>query len=546
MDTKFLTGEMLLEMVRSGAECLQDHCDEVNDLNVFPIPDGDTGSNMFLTIQGGANTECSGETISDTAQSIAHNMLLSARGNSGVILSQLFAGIADGFKGLESASLSDIENACKMGVQRAYSSVLTPTEGTILTVAKETSNVVSAEDFDCIEDIIDRCLDEAKKALERTPEQLDVLKQAGVVDSGGAGLVYIIEGIQNCLTGKKSSGRLTTTTAHAPIDTIDVDLFTADSELGFGYCTELLVRLQNSKCNPEEFDINTLIDYLNGLGDSIVAFKDGTIVKLHVHTKTPQKVLEYCQQFGEFLKVKIENMQLQHNEVVANEEAKSSERKQYAVIAVANGEGIKQELTDFGADIIIDGGQTMNPSASDLIAAFDKANADTIFVLPNNGNIILAANQAAELYKKSDVRVIPTKNIGDCYSVLSMLDLDSSDADSIEQNMKEAMEGTLTAEISKSIRSTQMDGIDVTEGEYIGILGKKIVSSDTDCYDTALAALKLMNPNEHSSLIILRGKDGDEGISADIVSYVKQNYPRLEVYESFGGQNVYDFIMVIN
>ena len=239
-------------------------------------------------------------------------------------------------------------------------------------------------------------------------------------------------------------------------------------------------------------------------------------------------------------------MQLQHNEVVANEEAKSSERKQYAVIAVANGEGIKQELTDFGADIIIDGGQTMNPSASDLIAAFDKANADTIFVLPNNGNIILAANQAAELYKKSDVRVIPTKNIGDCYSVLSMLDLDSSDADSIEQNMKEAMEGTLTAEISKSIRSTQMDGIDVTEGEYIGILGKKIVSSDTDCYDTALAALKLMDPNEHSSLIILRGKDGDEGISADIVSYVKQNYPRLEVYESFGGQNVYDFIMVVN
>ena len=546
MNTRVLTGEMLLEMVKSGAECLQEHCDEVNDLNVFPIPDGDTGSNMFLTIQGGANTACSVETISDTAQSIAHNMLLSARGNSGVILSQLFAGIADGFKGLESASLSDIENACKMGVERAYSSVLVPTEGTILTVAKETTNAVSDGNCTCIEEIIDRCLDEAKKALERTPEQLDVLKQAGVVDSGGAGLVYIIEGIQNCLTGKKSSGRLTAPSTSAAADTIDVNLFTADSELGFGYCTELLVRLQNRKCNPDEFDINTLIDYLKGLGDSIVAFKDGTIVKLHVHTKTPQKVLEYCQQFGEFLKVKIENMQLQHNEVVANEEAKSSERKQYAVIAVANGEGIKEELTGFGADIIIDGGQTMNPSASDLIAAFDKANADTIFVLPNNGNIILAAKQAAELYKKSDVRVIPSKNIGDCYSVLSMLDLDSNDADSIEQNMKDSMEGTLTAEISKSIRSTQMDGIDVVEGEYIGILGKKIVSSDTDCYDTALAALKLMNPNEHSTLIILRGKDGDEGISSDIVSYVKQNYPRLEVYESFGGQNVYDFILVVN
>ncbi|MBR4004400.1 MAG: DAK2 domain-containing protein [Treponema sp.] len=544
MNTKFLTGDMLLEMVRSGAECLQTHCDEVNDLNVFPIPDGDTGSNMYLTIKGGANTDCSVERISDTAESIAHNMLLSARGNSGVILSQLFAGIADGLKGLETASISDIENACKLGVARAYSSVITPTEGTILTVAKESANAINEREFNCIEEILECGISVAKKALEKTPEQLDVLKQAGVVDSGGAGLVYIIEGMQNGLTGKKSTASLTATPE--PSASINVDLFTADSELGFGYCTELLVRLQNSKCNPDEYDINTLIDFLNGLGDSIVAFKDGTIVKLHVHTKTPQKVLEYCQQFGEFLKVKIENMQLQHNEVVANEQSKSKERKKYAVIAVANGEGIKKELTDFGADIIIDGGQTMNPSASDLIAAFDKANADTIFVLPNNGNIILAANQAAELYKKSDVRVIPSKNIGDCYSVLSMMDLDSDDADSIEQNMNESMKGTLTAEISKSIRSTQMDGIEVNEGEYIGILGKKIVSSDTDCYDTALAALKLMNPGDYSSLIILRGKTGDEAVSKDIVAYAKENYPRLEVYESFGGQNVYDFILVVN
>ncbi len=543
MNTKFLTGDMLLEMVKSGAECLQSHCDEVNDLNVFPIPDGDTGSNMYLTIKGGANTDCSAETVSDTAESIAHNMLLSARGNSGVILSQLFAGIADGLKGLETASISDIENACKLGVARAYGSVITPTEGTILTVAKESANAINEKEFNCIEEILECGIKEAKKALEKTPEQLEVLKQAGVVDSGGAGLVYIIEGMQNGLTGKKSTASLT---APEPSASINVDLFTADSELGFGYCTELLVRLQNSKCNPDEFDVNGLIDFLKGLGDSIVAFKDGTIVKLHVHTKTPQKVLEYCQQFGEFLKVKIENMQLQHNEVVANEQSKSKERKKYAVIAVANGEGIKKELTDFGADVIIDGGQTMNPSASDLIAAFDKANADTIFVLPNNGNIILAANQAAELYKKSDVRVIPSKNIGDCYSVLSMLDLDSDDADSIEQNMNESMAGTLTAEISKSIRSTQMDGIEVNEGEYIGILGKKIVSSDTDCYDTTLAALKLMNPGDYSSLIILRGKTGDEAVSKDIAAYAKENYPRLEVYESFGGQNVYDFILVVN
>jgi len=544
MSTVQLTGTMLLDMIRCGAECLQDHCDEVNDLNVFPIPDGDTGSNMFMTIQGGANTKCSDGSLSEAAESIAHNMLLSARGNSGVILSQLFAGIADGFKGLESAGLGDIENAFRMAVKRAYSSVITPTEGTILTVARETSDAVSGREFDSVEDIIDCCVCESKKALERTPEQLEVLKQAGVVDSGGAGLVYIMEGMRSCLSGKRPEDRISAPSAKA--SSLDIDLFTADSELGFGYCTELLVRLQNSKCVPDEFDTKAFIDYLGGIGDSIVAFRDGSIVKLHVHTKTPHKVLEYCQRFGEFLTVKIENMQLQHNEVTAHEEAKSRERRKYAVIAVANGEGIKKEFLDFGADIIIDGGQTMNPSASELISAFDSANADTVFVLPNNGNIILAARQAAKLYKKSDVRVIPSKNIGDCYSVLSMLDLDTDDADLIEQNMNEAMEDTLTAEISRSIRSTEMNGITISEGEYIGIIGKNIVSADTDCYDTASEALELMHPENHSSLIILRGKEGDPSVSADIAELARKKYPLLEVFENYGGQSVYDLIMVVS
>ena len=543
MSTVQLTGDMLLDMVRSGAECLYSHCDEVNDLNVFPIPDGDTGSNMFMTIQGGADAVCDADKISDAAESIAHNMLLSARGNSGVILSQLFAGIADGFKGLESAGMRDIENACKKGVERAYNSVLKPTEGTILTVARETSNAVSEGEFESIEDIVECCVNEAKKALDRTPEQLDILKQAGVVDSGGAGFVYIMEGIQKFMSGKKSNER---PAPEVKTSAIDVRSFTADSELDFGYCTELLVRLQNSKCDPDEFDINALTDCLSEIGDSIVAFKDGSIVKLHVHTKTPHKVLEYCQKFGEFLTVKIENMQLQHNEALIKEQAKAKERTKYAVIAVANGDGIKEELKSFGADVIIDGGQTMNPSASELIAAFDEANADTIFLMPNNGNIILAANQAAEIYKKSDVRVIPTKNIGDCYSVLSMLDFTANDADSIERDMNEAMADTITAEISRSIRSTEINGVSVTKGEYIGIIGKKIVSSDTDCYDTASKALEAMEPEEHSSLIILRGKNGDEKVSVDIAELARKKYPLLEVYESYGGQNVYELIMVVS
>ena len=228
------------------------------------------------------------------------------------------------------------------------------------------------------------------------------------------------------------------------------------------------------------------------------------------------------------------------------EQKKQKHRKKYAVAAVANGDGIRDQFREFGADIVINGGQSMNPSAGELISAFDEANADTVFILPNNGNIILSAKQAAELYKKSDVRVIPTKNIGDCYSVLSMLDLERENADDIERDMNEAMSGTVTAEISRSIRDTEMDGLSVKKGEYIGIIGKHIVSSDTDCYDTATAAIALTEPEKHSSLIILEGKCADSKITADIRSYINEKYPKLETYINYGGQDIYDYIMVVS
>ena len=546
MGTTCLTGKLFLDMLRSGAANLELHSSEVNDLNVFPIPDGDTGSNMTLTIQGGVNASCNTESLSDTSAGIARGMLLSARGNSGVILSQLFEGAADGMKGLTSAQLADISKICRRAVEQAYSSVIDPTEGTILTVARETSEMISERQFASIEDLLEAAIDRAKVSLEHTPELLDVLKKAGVVDSGGAGLIYILEGMYSALTGKaiERSPEMHYQHSAAP-KTVNTDLFTEDSVLEFGYCTEVLVRLQNSKCNPDAFDINGLISFMGELGDSIVAFRNGSIVKLHVHTMTPYKVLEYCQRFGEFLTIKIENMMLQHSEVIAGEEEKKQDRTKYAVVAVASGDGLREELTEMGCNVVIDGGQTANPSASDMLAAFDKANADTIFIMPNNGNILLTAKQAGELYNKSDVRVIPTKTIGDCISVLSMLDL-NGDPDSIEAAMNEAMIGTVTAEISRSIREAELNGLSIRTGEYIGIIGKDVVSADTDCLDTAIAALKLMEPADKSALMIISGRNVQKGIPAELAAYAKKKYRRLEVCEIKGGQDIYDLILVVN
>ena len=544
MATTCLTGKLFIDMLRSGAANLELHSSEVNDLNVFPIPDGDTGSNMTLTVQGGATATVNTDSLTDAASGAARGMLLSARGNSGVILSQLFEGAAAGLKGLVTADLKDVDRACKKAVEQAYSSVIDPTEGTILTVARETSEMISSRDFESLEELLEAAIDRAKVSLEHTPELLDVLKKAGVVDSGGAGLIYILEGMYCALTGKAVQTSSSVQHQNAP-KTVNTDLFTEDSVLEFGYCTEVLVRLQKIKCDPEAFDINELISFMSGLGDSIVALKNGSVVKLHVHTMTPYKVLEYCQRYGEFLTVKIENMMLQHSEVIAGEEEKKGERTKYAVAAVATGEGLKEELKNMGCNVIIDGGQTSNPSASDLLAAFDKANADTVFVLPNNGNILLTAKQAAELYKKSDVRVIPTKTVGDCISVLSMLDLNGS-PDDIEAAMVESMEGTVTAEISRSIRAAELNGLSIRTGEYIGIIGKEVVSADTDCLDTAAAALKIMEPADRSALMIIRGKNAPKGVSEDLAAMARKKYRRLEVCEIEGGQDIYDLILVVN
>ena len=549
-----VSGAMYADMIRAGAANLSKHIEEVNNLNVFPIPDGDTGENMMLTMQGGVNScgsSSEDEALSNVAERISGGMLLGARGNSGVILSQFFAGITEGFRNMETADIETLQKAISCGVLRAYEAVITPTPGTILTVAKDAGKFAEQSEAETVEDYFSAFIEEAKRSLVRTPELLPVLKEAGVVDSGGAGLVYIVEGMVSFLLGKLPADTLPEPTVAAGSHIIDPELFTADMELEFGYCTELLLRLQTSKTNPETFDLAPLIDYLQSIGNSVVAVKTGSIVKLHVHTMTPGRVLAFCQQFGEFLTVKIENMMLQHNEILSENEkdlpadaSSVRERHPFGVVTVAPGEGICNAFRELGAEEVIFGGQTMNPSAEDFLEAFSRLNADTVYVLPNNPNILLAARQAAGMCTDSDVRVIPTRTVGDAYAVLSMLDFDSANADTIEREMNEAMEGVLTAEVSKSVRDAEMNGVTVHKGEFISFIGKEIIASGTSREAVACRALDQMNPEEHALLLLIRGKDADEKSAMAIRNYLKKSYPSVEVVESDGGQDIYDYILV--
>ncbi|MBQ7636132.1 MAG: DAK2 domain-containing protein, partial [Lachnospiraceae bacterium] len=492
MDTRELSGELYSSLIKGGAANLRANAQIVNDLNVFPIPDGDTGENMSLTITGGvtAAANAGSYSLSEVSDTIANGMLLSARGNSGVILSQFFSGIAKGFTGSDKADVRTVGYAFKSGVRRAYEAVMKPTEGTMLTVAREATEYACDRitDDSTMESFFSDVLDEMNRSLKRTPQLLDVLREAGVIDSGGAGLVYIIDGMNKTLQGEYISDASLSFGSKA----VDTSKFTADSVMEYGYCTEFLLQLQKCKVDVEHFSIDPILEFLNSIGNSIVAFKTGTIVKVHVHTMTPGKVFDYCQKFGEFLTMKCENMTLQHNETIVAEEKKENnvkstgERKKFATVTVAAGDGIKETLKTLGADAVIEGGQGKNPSSEDFMEAFDSVNADTIFVLPNNGNIVMAARLAADIYADSKVIVIPSKSIGEGYAALSMLSYDSGDVEGIANDMSEAMQGVVTGEVTRSVRDANIGGIDIKNNAYIGFSGKNMLASEEDKLDTAL------------------------------------------------------------
>ena len=551
---KEIDGQLYEELFLSGAANLKENAQIVNDLNVFPIPDGDTGENMFLTIKGGVDGLKNAESpsLGDKASAIASGMLLGARGNSGVILSQLFYGIAEGLKGKTSVTIEEFAAALGLGVKCAYGAVAKPVEGTMLTVARE-ATAKASESIDentTVASFFDKYLEEMKSSLERTPDLLEVLKEAGVIDSGGAGLVYIAEGFCKALGGESvktdfgSEGEKNTA--------VDFSKFDENCEMVYGYCTEMLVRLQKSKTDVDAFSVEDLVAFLESVGDSVVAFKTGTIIKIHVHTLTPWKVFQHCQTFGEFLTVKVENMTLQHNETVAEkkEEAlfkmpkKVRKHKKFATVTVASGDGLTQVFEEMGADFVINGGQTNNPSAEDFIEAFDEVNADVIFVLPNNGNIILAAKQASEMYDKADVRVIESKSIGHGYSILSMLDYGSDDADEIESRMASDMQDIITGLIAKSVRTTSVNGVKVGEGEYMGFAEKVMYVSTPDRQDALFGLIEKLDTSSREYLILIYGKTVSEEEREAVASLIGEKYPMVEFYEIDGGQDVYDYILV--
>lgn len=554
---KYLGGLLLKKMAFGGAKELSTNADEVNKLNVFPVPDGDTGDNMRMTIESGISEmeQVESDNLGVVIKSLSHGMLLGARGNSGVILSQFFAGLASGLEKSAKADPQTLGKALELGVKQAYSSVMTPTEGTILTVAREAVEyaVSRITPESTIQTLFSDLSKEMNKSLERTPEILTVLKEAGVVDSGAAGLYHIIDGFNRVLNGQDVNSKITPVKKEHAKEEPDAKIsFNADSIMEYGYCTEILLQLQNSKTDIEKFDIEALKAFLSAIGDSIVAFKTDSIVKVHVHTFTPEKVLEYGRKYGEFLKVKIENMSLQHSEVLkdelsieAAEETKPKEKKKYGVVAVCNGAGVENLFKEFGADETISGGQTHNPSTQDFIETFKKISAENIFVFPNNSNIFMAAQQAADIYEDANIVVLPSKNIGTGYVALSALDFACDDIDSAVSAMMNSMQNVTAAYISPSIRDADMNGIHINNGDTIGIIDKEIVlsKSDKQAAINELASLLLGMPDKFM-LTVFVGADADAGEKDLLEKHINENHPDAEIYFIDGGQEIYPFIFV--
>ncbi len=546
---KFLGGLLFSKMAKGGATELRAKADKVNRLNVFPVPDGDTGDNMRMTIESGiaAIESMDSDNLAEIMKALSHGMLLGARGNSGVILSQFFAGMAKGLEKSKTADVKTFAHALELGVEQAYASVMTPTEGTILTVAREAVEyaVSRINPHSTIKSLFKDLTKEMYDAVDRTPEVLTVLKDAGVVDSGGAGLFYIIDGFNRVLNGQQiPTDPLAEIDSPAPKSVVDTS-FGPDSVMEFGYCTELLLQLQRAKVDIDSFDIEPLREFLSSIGNSIVAFKTDSIVKLHVHTFTPEKVLEYCRQYGEFLTVKIENMSVQHSDSTSEEKKEELPKKKYGLVAVSNGPGIDELFRELGVDVIVSGGQTQNPSTNDFLDAFSKINAEHIFVFPNNGNIIMASTQASELYETAKVHVIPTKSIGTGYVAISSLNLETESYRDIIDGAQEAIKKVNSGYISPSIRDAEMNGVQIKAGDTIGVIDKEIVISLDDRLEaTKQLCTKLLSLPEKFMLTIFTGKDAVIEETIQIEKYLMENHPTSEVYFIEGGQEIYPYIFV--
>ena len=529
-------------MLRQGAVQLGRDKKVINDLNVFPIPDGDTGDNMLMTLKAGCtalNDQLG--TLSEIASAASSGMLLGARGNSGVILSRIFAGLAKGLQGIIEADTKAFAKAMQSAVEEAYKSVPVPVEGTIITVLRE--GVADADASSDLNHYFETLLEAMQVSLDHTPELLQVLKDAGVVDSGGAGLVSIFRGMNDALNGIISDEEIAPT--QASVHTVELDKFTEDSTLEFGYCTEFLLRLMRSKVDLDTFDESVIFDYLNKVGESVVAFREGTIVKVHVHTFTPGVILNEMQKYGEFLTIKIENMALQHHQSTNQNNASFKlPPKPYGIVTVASGEGLINAFHEFGTDEVIAGGQTMNPSTQDFLDAFARINAQHILVFPNNKNIKMAADQAAELYKDADIHVLPSTTIGEGYYGIGSIDRDNPNVEEVIASVMETMQSVVTGMVSTAIRDAEGEQVSVHTGDYVGYCGKQILSDSRDRETAAQALIERLGAASRDVMLIFYGEDVPTEEAERLVANLQTQYKNLEIMLNNGAQPVYDYIIV--
>lgn len=538
---QYIEGKMLKDMFVSGANNLQNHKDLVDKLNVFPVPDGDTGTNMSLTISYAMKelAKVENNNITDIGKSLSKGSLMGARGNSGVILSQIIRGFSKSIEGKEQLTTEDLAKAFKNGSDTAYKAVIKPIEGTILTVVRESGEYAikaSKKEKDLLK-FLEMVIDEANKSLERTPELLKNLKEAGVVDSGGKGLVLIYEGMYEALKGNPIKAKDLNDSNVQEVKQAGTAINTED--IKFCYCTEFILE-SNSISDTEIRDI--MLKY----GDSLAVVGDEGIIKVHVHTNDPGLVLQDALKYGQLVTIKIENMKLQHENTLieeANETAQLSEEKEYGFIATSMGEGLAKIFKDFGVDYIIEGGQTMNPSTEDFMKAIDSINAKNIFIFPNNSNIIMAANQAKELSEKNII-VIPTKNTPQGFTALVNFNADAS-VEENEQALMESLSMVKSGQVTFAVRDTVMNDVEVKEGNIIGIAESKLMDAGESVDEITTSLVEKLVDEDSAIVTLFYGEDVTEEDANNLRDELEEKFEDLDIELYYGGQPLYYYLISV-
>lgn len=550
VDVRTIDGLMLTEMILTGANHLKNNSDKIDALNVFPVPDGDTGTNMNLSMTSGVEEvkNINSASISEVAQAFSKGLLMGARGNSGVILSQIFRGFASGLADKTKVTTSELAQAFDQGVKTAYQAVMKPVEGTILTVAKDVANVAikEAKYEQNMINFMEKIVAESYASLERTPDLLPVLKEVGVVDSGGQGLVTIYEGFLASLKGEKLPE-----VSIEPTDMEDMikaehhkvaqDFMSAE-DIEFGYCTEFMVKFNDEKLKENPFDEASYREHLGEHGDSLLVVSDHEVVKVHIHTEYPGDVMTYSQKYGDLINIDIENMREQHSTIVESKK-QPIEKAPYGIITVALGSGIKELFESLGATVVLEGGQTMNPSTKDISEAIKQAHAKQIIILPNNKNIVMAAEQAAELAEE-DVVVVPTATIPQGISALLAFHPEG-DLTENKTQMTEAISDVKTGQVTYAVRDTEINGLLIKKGQFMGIAEGEITCCHDERDETLRQLVKDLLTEDDEILTVLYGEDVTEHVVKQLVVDLEEAYPDLEIEIHKGGQPIYSYILSV-